>query len=493
MVKVRKSEAKEGARVKLSASVKETEQYLKQLLADQSDFQVRPLNIGGTDFRLFYMDTLIDSELVQDFVLKPLLSRPNDPIHDVVSILDYTASDNLQEAVYAMMFGKTVIQRDGEAKLHLLGTDIKKERSINIPTNERVLRGANEAFIENLDTNLNLMRKLINSTDFIVKTYTIGRLSQTKVALMYIKTVADMAMVQEVERRLKSIDIDYLEMPGDVDELIRENKISLFPQMLVTERPDRARAYLMEGKAVISAAGSPDTLITPVSFWSFFQSEEDYQIGWLLGSIFRLLRIVCFFIAIALPALYVSVANFNPQLLPINFVNTLQSSLKYVTFPPFFEALSMMLLLEILREATIRLASPVGQTIGVVGGIVIGTVVVQSNLVSNTMVITAALTGLASFIMPSYEMSSAVRLLSYPALVLSALFGLFGLAFFFMMLCTHLCQLNTMGLPYYRPPFSLGDAKDTLFRAPTWDMIKRPKATAPNNRIRMRNPRGWKQ
>ncbi|SEO74889.1 spore germination protein [Paenibacillus sp. OV219] len=479
--------------MKLSASLNETEKYFKELFSEQSDFQTKKLKIGESEYQLFYFSTLIDSELVQNYILKPLLSRPHDPVQDVVSILDYKESDNLQDAVHAIMYGNTVLQRGGEAKLYLLGTDLKKERSINIPTNERVLRGANEAFIENIDTNINLMRKLINTTDFIVKTYTIGRLSQTKVALMYIKSVADMALMEEVERRIKSIDIDFIDTPGDIDELVRENKNSLFPQVLITERPDRARANLMEGKAVISAAGSPDVVILPVSFWSFFQSEDDYQIGWLLGTIFRLLRFFCFFIAIALPALYVSVANFNPQMLPINFVNTLQSSLKYVTFPPLIEALSMMILLEILREATVRLASPVGQTIGVVGGIVVGTVVVQSNLVSNTMVITAALTGLASFVMPSYEMSSAVRLLSYPALLLSALFGLFGLTFFLMMLCTHLCQMNTMGLSYYKPPFSLSDARDTLFRAPTWSMLKRPKATAPNNRTRQRNPRGWKR
>ncbi|KQX55287.1 spore germination protein [Paenibacillus sp. Root444D2] len=479
--------------MKPSSSIEATEQYFKQLFSEQSDFQSKPLFIGGMEYRLFYFNTLIDSSHVQDFILKPLLLRPQDAVRDVVSILDYAETEQLEEAVQAIMYGKVVLHRGEENKLYLLGVDLKKERSINIPTNERVLRGANEAFIENLDTNINLMRKLINTREFVVKTYTIGRLSQTKVAVMYIKSIANTAIIEELERRLSSIDIDYVEAPGFIDELIREKKFSLFPQLLVTERPDRARAYLMEGKAVIATAGSPDTIILPVTFWSFFQSPDDYQISWLIGSIFRLLRICSFFITIGLPAFYVGVSAFNPQLLPITFVNTLQNSLKYVTFPPVFEALSMMLLLEILREATVRLASPVGQTIGVVGGIVIGTVVVQSNLVSNTMVIVAALTGLASFIIPSYEMSSAIRLLSYPALLLSSLFGLFGLAFFFMMICINLCQMNTMGLPYYKPPFSLSEMKDTLFRAPVWSLRKRPGGTAPSNQIRIRHPRRWKR
>ncbi|MGO4499216.1 spore germination protein [Paenibacillus sp. 2RAB27] len=474
-------------------SIEAAEPYFNQLFSEQSDFQSKQLLIGGTVFKLFYFDTLVDSTLVQDFILKPLFLRPPDSVRDAVTILDYAETEHLEEAVQAILYGKVVLYQEGDSKLYLLGVDLKKERSINIPTNERVLRGANEAFIENIDTNINLMRKLINSTEFVVKTYTIGRLSRTKVAVMYIKSIAQTAIVEEIDRRLTSIDIDYVEAPGFIDELVREKKFSLFPQLLITERPDRARAYLMEGKVVIGTAGSPDTIILPVTFWSFFQSPDDYQISWLIGTFHRLLRIICFCLTISLPAVYVAVSAFNPQLLPINFVNTLQSSLKFVTFPPVLETLSMMFMLEILREATIRLASPVGQTIGVVGGIVIGTVVVQANLVSNTIVIVTALTGLASFVLPSYEMSSAVRLLSYPALLLSSMFGLFGLAFFFMMICIHLCQMTTLGLPYYTPPFSFRDTKDTLFRAPIWSLRKRPLGTVASNRIKIRNPRSWKR
>jgi spore germination protein KA len=241
--------------VKLGPSIELTEQYFKQLFSEQSDFQSKQLLIGETEYRLFYFDTMIDSTLVQDFILKPLLLRPQDAVRDVVSILDYAETEQLEEAVQAIMYGKVVLHRGSENRLYLLGVDLKKERSINIPTNERVLRGANEAFIENLDTNINLMRKLINSTEFVVKSYTIGRLSRTKVAVMYIKTIANTTIIEEVDRRLKSIDIDYVEAPGFIEELVSEKKFSLFPQLLITERPDRARSYLMEGKAVIVTAG----------------------------------------------------------------------------------------------------------------------------------------------------------------------------------------------------------------------------------------------
>ncbi|MFC4101637.1 spore germination protein [Paenibacillus xanthanilyticus] len=477
----------------MTSYVAASEQCFKEQFLGQSDFQAKPLSVGGTEYRLYYYETMVDSSLVQDFILKPLLARPSDPVREVVSILDYTETEHMEEAFEAIVHGKTVLHREGESRYYLLGADLKKGRSINIPTNERILRGSNEAFIENIDTNLNLMRKLIPSTDLVVNSYSLGRLSKTKVAVMYIKSVANLCFLEELDRRLQSIDIDYLDAPGFLDELVRETKFSLFPQLLITERTDRARSYLMEGKIVVVTSGSPDSIVLPVTFWSFFQSPDDYHISWLLGSFYRLLRLVCFLLTIGLPAFYVSVSSYNPQLLPINFANTLQSSLKYVTFPPIFETIAMMLLLEILREATVRLASPVGQAIGVVGGIVVGTVVVQSNLASNTMVIVAAMTGLASFIIPSYEMSSAVRLLSYPAVLLSSFLGLFGLVIFFMMIVIYLCQMSMMGQPYFTPPFALSEFKDTLIRSPIWNLRQRPDQTAPRNRMRLRHPRSWKK
>ncbi|GLX67825.1 spore germination protein [Paenibacillus glycanilyticus] len=477
----------------MDSSVAVTEKALKEIFAEQSDFQTQRLILDGAEFGLFYFDTLIDPYQVQEFILKPLQSRPHEAIRDSITIIDLTESTDLAAAAQAAVDGKTLLQRNGESLLYLLSADLKKERAVNIPTNERVLRGGNEAFIENIDTNLNLMRKLITSTEFIIKTYTIGKLSRTKVAVMYIKSVAQPSFVEELDRRLNDIDIDYVEAPGFLSELIHDNKFSLFPQLLVTERPDRARAYLMEGKIVIATSGSPDALILPVSFWAFLQSPEDYQNGWLLGTMYRLLRLACLILAIGLPAFYVSVCSFNPQLLPINFVNTLQSSLKYVTLPPLAEALSMMLLLELLKEATIRLPSPIGQTVGVVGGIVIGTVVVQSNLVSNTMVIIVALTAVASFTLPSYEMNSSIRILSYPAVVISAYFGLYGLAIYFMMIIIYLCRMSSMGIPYFTPPFSFSETKDTLFRAPIENHRKRPAETAAGNPTRLRSPRSWKK
>jgi spore germination protein KA len=231
----------------------------------------------------------------------------------------------------------------------------------------------------------------------------------------------------------------------------------------------------------------------PVSSWAFFQSPDDYQINWLLGSMFRLLRLACFFIALGLPGLYTSLIQYQSYMLPMTMALTLQGALKFITLHPAFELILLLLALEILREAAVRLPSPIGQVTGVVGGIIVGTSVVQSNLFSNTAVVVAAFTGMASFLIPSYEMSSSVRFINIPLILLSALFGLVGLVFSLLMINIYLCRMNSMGLPYFYPAFEDSGVKDTLIRSPIWSLRKRPKEAAPVNRQRLGNPEGWKE
>ncbi|MFD2612343.1 spore germination protein [Paenibacillus gansuensis] len=450
------------------------EKLLKASLSESTDFKTSDLLVGERRIRLFYMDSMIDPAIIQEHVIRPLLSHSFAGIREAVTVLDYGETVLISEAATALVEGKTVVQIEGQARLYLLKTALDKERSINIPVNERVLRGSNQALIENLQTNLNLMRKLIATPDLVVKTYKLGRQSNTNVAVLSMHSIADKDMLSEFEKRIGNIDLDYVEAPGFLQELIQDRKFSLFPRMLVTERPDRVRANLMDGKIAVLTEGSPDCLIFPVSFWAFFQSPEDYQLGWLLGSALRFLRILCFIFAIGLPGAYVALVTFDPRILPFEIALTLQSSMQYIAMPPIFEAIFMLITLDILREATIRLPSPIGQTIGVVGGIVLGTVVVQSNLISNMMVIVVAFTAVASFIIPSYEMSAAARYLAYPVIWLSFMFGLIGLEISFLLLITHLARINTMGIPYFFNGFS-DSILDTVIRGPIRKLKKRPK------------------
>ncbi|WP_088066638.1 spore germination protein [Gottfriedia luciferensis] len=469
--------------------LKNTEKSLQEMLFHSSDFKSSDFHAGDRHYRLFYLETMIEYTIVQQHIIRPLLHHPNVSIREAVTILDYSETELLSEASRALVAGKTVLQIEGESKLYLLKTELVKERTLNIPLNERVLRGSHKALNENLNTNLNLIRNLVATPDLVVKYYQIGRRSNTRVALMYLKSLANEVVIQEFERRISNIDIDFIETPGFVQELIQDKKFSLFPKMLITERPDRIQAYLMDGKIAFLTDGAPDCLIVPVSFWAFFQSPDDYQIGWLFGSVLRFLRIICFMIAISLPGIYVALVTFDPRIIPFEIALTLQSSMQYVSMPPILEAITMLFVLEIIREATVRLPNPVGQTIGVVGGIVIGTVVVQSNLISNMMVIVTALTGISSFLIPSYEMSNVARLLTFLFIIMASIFGLVGLEISFLLLLTHLARMSTMGIPYFYTWFNEDTIKDTLFRGPLLSMKKRPKEGLPKDDTRIR-PQG---
>ncbi|OCT15194.1 spore gernimation protein GerA [Paenibacillus pectinilyticus] len=477
--------------MKVDPSLDVTEKSLQNMLFSSSDFKSSTFQSGNRSYRLFYLDTMIELAVVQEHVIRPLLQQTEDlNLREIVSVLECSETELLSDAVNALVQGKTVLQIDGKMKLYLLGTEVKKERSVNLPVNERVLRGSNEALIENVHTNINLLRKMIVTPDLVVKYYLVGRRSNTKVALLYLQELANEEVIQEFERRISLIDIDYVEAPGFIQELIEDRKFSLFPQLMITERPDRVRSYLMNGKMGILTNGSPDCIILPVSFWAFLQSPDDYQVGWLLGSAFRFLRIISFVVAISLPGAYVALVTFDPRMLPFEIALTLQSSMQYVAMPPVLEAIFMLVTLEVLREATVRLASPIGQTIGVVGGIVIGTVVVQSNLVSTMMVIIVAFTAVASFSIPSYEMSSAVRLLSFPFILMAATFGLIGLELSYLIVFTHLARLNTMGIPYFYSGLNKNTIMDTLFRGPIRSLKERTKESLSKDNSRIRIRRG---
>lgn len=475
--------------MKADRSLEKNEKSLQEMLFFSSDFKYSDFMVGDRRYRLFYLDTMIELSIVQDHIVRPLLRNTGVSVRQAVSILDYSETELLSVASEALVQGKTVVQINGEAKFYLLGTALIKERSVNIPLNERVLRGSNHALIETLDTNLNLIRKKITSPDLVVNFYQLGRRSNTKVSILYLHSLVNKDVLKEFSRRIESIDIDYIEFPGFLQELIEDKKFSMFPKILVTERPDRIRSYLMDGKIAILGEGSSDCLILPVSFWAFFQSPEDYQIGWLFGSAIRFLRIFCFILAISLPGLYVSLVTFDPRIVPFEIALTLQSSMQYIALPPILEAITMLVVLEILREATVRLPSPIGQTIGVVGGIVIGTVVVQSNLISNMMVIVVALTGISSFIIPSYEMSNASRILTYLFIVMASIFGLIGLELSFLLVLTHLARINTLGIPYFYWGITRDAIKDTIFRGPIRSLNKRPKESLAQDKTRLKDPR----
>ncbi|PEJ58009.1 spore germination protein [Bacillus sp. AFS002410] len=476
--------------MKIESSIETSKKQLKENLFHSSDFRSTDFLVENRYYCLFYLDTMVDSKLIQEHIVRPLLQKGNGSIKEIVSIIDYHESTRLSDATKSLVEGKTVLQIEGEAKVYLLGTELIKERNVTIPLNETALRGSRSALNENLNTNLNLIRSAIRQPDLVIKTVTLGRRSDTKVSILYLHSLANEVVLMEIEKKIEAIDIDYMDAPGFVQELVDEKRFKLFPKLLVTERPDRICANLMDGRIAVLTDRSPDAIVLPVSFWAFFQSTDDYQMGWLMGSAIRSMRYLCFILAICLPGLYVALVTFDPRVVPFEIALTLQGSTQYVALPPVLEAIAMLLMLEIIREATVRLPNLIGQTIGVVGAIVIGTVVVQSNLISNMMVVIVAVTAISSFMVPTYEMSNATRFLTYPFIFMGSIFGMIGLEVSFLLLAIHLSQIDTFGIPYFYLGFKGSELRDTVFRGPISSLKNRPKETLTNDTTREKEKGG---
>src|SRR5699024_8483696 len=277
--------------------------------------------------------------------------------------------------------------------------------------------------------------------------------------------------------RLRAIDMDDAPGVGYIEQWIEDSFLSPFPQLINTERPDKVSAALLQGKLAIFLDGTPLVLVLPATFGNALQSPEDYYERWTIGTLIRGLRYLAAFISVFLPALYVALVSYHPGMIPQKLAFSIAATREGVPFPPFIEALLMTITMELLREAGARLPTTIGQTIGIVGGLVIGEAAVQAGIVSPIMVIVVALNAIASFAIPSYSVAISFRILLFGFLIASAVFGLFGIILAYIMINIHLVNLKSIGVPYSTPfaPTFLRDWNDLIFRSPIPLISRRPK------------------
>ncbi len=304
----------------------------------------------------------------------------------------------------------------------------------------------------------------------------IGQLSKTDVALFYIEHIAPRPMVEELKKRLQAIDIDAVLDPRYLVEFVADEKRSIFTQEQYTEKPDRLCGYLLEGRIAVMVDGSPMALIVPVSFLEYLISPEDYYINYIAASLFRLLRLGAFAIALLLPSLYVAVITYHHEMVPTPLLLTLAATRQGVPFPAFVEALLLDLTFELLREAGLRLPRAVGPAVSIVGALIIGDAAVRAGLVSTPMVVIIAATGIASFASPSYNAGIIIRIARFAFLIASGLLGFLGIMIALILLFVRMASLSSLGLPYLAPvaPFNWQQLGDILIRRPWFNTKKRP-------------------
>ncbi|WP_313640257.1 spore germination protein [Paenibacillus sp. FSL K6-0276] len=495
LLKKKPTENKPNERMSVYSSLQENKEYVENQLFHSSDLKWRSIRFNQTEGLIVFLESLADLQKIQKEIIQPLEGKSEGNVDEVITSVEITKKSDLNEVPYALIQGNCVLLFEGIVEVFIVDVAAVNTRNISEPVNEGVIRGAHDGFIEHLMTNLYLVRKRVENPNLVVRYYQTGKETKTKLALLYMQDLANPDLVKEVDQRIGSITMDITISPGFIAELIEDNPFSLFPQILYTERTDRAAAHLMEGRVVIIADGDPSALILPVTFFAFYQSPDDYHSRWIAGSFVRLLRFVSFIIATLIPALYIAVIGFHPEILPENLIFSVKSSVDRIPFPPIVEALIMQITLEVLREAGVRLPSRVGQTIGIVGGLVIGDSVVRAGLISYPMVIVVALTAISSFVAPSNEISTATRILGFPLMILAAMFGLIGITFGMLFILIHLCKLESFGTPYFSPvmPLRMKDMKDTFVRFPIWSLNQRPHDAHPQKYVQERNSRGWEQ
>ncbi|WP_042144574.1 spore germination protein [Paucisalibacillus sp. EB02] len=456
----------------------ESIESLFQQLNASNDFNVITCQFEKCSLSIGYFSTLIDSEILHRDVL-PFLkgldvisSLPTLlPIEEVILTSDTSIiKDNLLKG-YTLIFDVNNLNQFG-----LVKSDVDKTRQVSLPEVEFSVVGPKESFVESLDTNINLVRKRLPIPEFVVKELTVGKLSKTRVSVLYIQGIANKENVSTVIQRLSDLDFDQITDSSIITQLIQDNQNSPFPQLIDSERPDRIASAIGEGKIAILVDGAPHGLIGPTTIFEFFSAFEDYFLNWLVASFFRLVRFFAVLFSILATPIYVAVLTYHYELIPKDMVATLVTSRSAIPLPPILEALVLELAIELLREAGARLPTKVGQTIGIVGGIVIGTASVEAGLTSNVLLIIVALAALASFTTPVYQMGNTIRLIRFPFLLMAHYMGFLGVAISFCYLLIHLLRLTSLGRPFLEPfyPPRVQDFKDSLIRLPFSLQSKRP-------------------
>lgn len=468
----------------ISTSLAQNITYLHSQFSQTPDLVVRHFIIkqSGDQAALVYLSGLIDKNAINNNVLRPLQFETGSGDSEygfTINVGQINPLSSWPQVESAILHGSSILFVGGRTEVYALGTQGWPQRAIEDPQIEASLKGAHQGFVETGSQNIALIRRYIQNRELKIIELIVGRRGNSLVSILYLADVANPEMLKELEDRIQQLDVDVILNTGELAEMIEDNPYSPFPQFITTERPDAVASQILQGRFAVVVDRSPSVLIAPVSFISFFQNIDDYSTRWSIATLIRLLRILAFFVAVFLPAFYIAVISFNFEIIPVKLLLTIGEFRGRVPFPPFVEAILMEVTLEMMREAGVRLPAPVGQTVGIVGGIVIGQAIVQAGLISNIMVIVVAFTAIASFILPNYDMVAAVRLIRFGMMIAASMFGIVGIIIGLMTMIGHLIALESLGTPYGTPfaPVRFADWKDTFIRLPLWKMGKRPLGT----------------
>ncbi len=443
-------------------------EFIKKKLGNAPDLVIRKIQKENyPTLALVYLSELSDKTDINDNILKPLLREEfKFEMELVIPIGNISKVQYLSQIQESLLEGNAILLINEFTTAYKLEIKGGPNRDPSDSKNEISIKGTHQGFVEAATKNIALIRNYLPTAKLTVTTTEVGEEGKTKIYVLFLAEKAELQITEEVQHRLNDIMVSSIVNTGDLIKHIEDNPYSPFPQLLLTERPDTAVSHLLEGKFVIVVDHSPNVLIGPTNFLSFFKNIDDCSTRWTINFFIQILRIIAFFLALILPATYIALISFNFSLIPVPLFLSIAESRENVPFSAIVEAMIMEITLEMMREAALRLPAPIGQTMGIVGGIIIGQAAVQAGIVSNIMIIIVSVTAIASFTVPNYDMSLAVRYLRFPMMLLATWFGIVGLIIGLMTLLAHVLSIRSIGTPYGGSflPFQLNKFKQFFLK-----------------------------
>ena len=449
---------------KVSGSLAENEARLKSVFrADiNPDLILRRFMMGGkTPAFLVYLNGMADAEQVSDFILRDgmrpgCMEQAEEPlaqyaIENVFTMGEAETDEAWDEVKRAVMEGRTAVFIEGSEKAILMDTRGFEHRNVTEPQAEKVVRGPQEAFVENLRTNITLLRRILHTEDLVCEMRGAGGENGIRLALAYREGVTNITLVEEVKRRLARIHTRTVIGMGMLEQLSEKHSLSPFPQVLQTERPDRAAALLMQGHVIVLLDGSPFASVMPATLFTLMTSPEDVYMRRPQGTTIRIVRYIGALISILLPAYFLALALYHQGLLSTEVLTTVVASRKMVFAPIGAEMVFLLLVFQLIREAGMRVPGNIGQAIGIIGGLILGQAAVAANLASSVVLIVVALTGLGNFCIPDYSTQLAAAVFRIALTIASWVGGLLGMYCLTVVLVAWMASLKSYGVPFLAP------------------------------------------
>jgi hypothetical protein len=456
-----------------------------------TDVKVREFTIRSRNRRafIFFLSTMVDIQNIQEAIIEQLIEKesPSGEIQDNTSYPVLKKSVKIGEITEFITGGLTALFVEGDPQCYLFETTKLRGRSIEKPDNEVIVKGAKESFNEKVIDNIALIRKKIKNENLIVESRVVSKRSRNDVFLVYQKDLVNDDLLQSIRDSLEKLETDRILDLSILEQYLEERPRSLFPTILYTERPDRASSFIEEGHVVLLMTNSPSSLILPATFWSLFHSPEDHYLRTPYGNFIRLLRFFALFVAVFASPVYIAITNYHVGMIPPDLLMAIAGSRERVPFPSIIEIIMMEIAFELIREAGLRVPSPIGPTIGIVGALILGQAAVQANIISPIVIIVIALSGLSSFIISDLSMNFAIRLSRFLFIFSAGVMGIYGVTSLLFVFLFYLTSLKSFGTSYFAPMTPhFYSSKDFLIRHVPLKERFRPGYLKPKDMVKQR-------